>query len=260
MDLGISGKRALIIGSTQGLGFACAKALHDEGVDVVLNGRTAEKAEAAANSLRNSGREGSVQTIPADLSTEAGAKAVIEALPAVDILVLNNRGPLPGALDGIAAEDVDEALRLHFWGPFHLLKAYVQGMREQRFGRIVAITSAMVQQPHSTMLGSAAARTALTSMLKGIQSESVADNVTVNTILPERIDTPRQHDMAMRDMKSFGLTYEQARAKQVHSIAANRLGRADEVGHTCAFLCSTQASFISGNAIRLDGGSNPYLF
>jgi 3-oxoacyl-[acyl-carrier protein] reductase len=132
-------------------------------------------------------------------------------------------------------------------------------MKRRRFGRIVNITSAMVTTPRPHMTLSAASRAGLTAALKGLSLELAQHNVTINNLLPERFDTDRQHQMAKVAMERQGISYEEARALQVASIAAKRLGDPRELGATCAFLASELAGFISGQNIHLDGGSYPAL-
>ncbi|QYZ69578.1 SDR family oxidoreductase [Neotabrizicola shimadae] len=255
MDLGITGRRALVCASSQGLGLACATALAREGVAVWLNGRDAAKLDRAAEMLRADLPGVAISTLPADLTTPEGRAAILDALPEVDILVTNNAGPPPGAL-----EDWDEAALLSAVGAnmvpaVQLIRAYVPGMRSRRFGRIVNITSAMVKAPHYMMGLSTSARAGLTAISKAISREVVADNVTINNLLPERIDTPRQEFMAQRRMKQEGISREEARARAAATIAAKRFGRPEEFGAACAFLCSDLAGFISGQNLQLDGGS-----
>ncbi|NVO25563.1 SDR family oxidoreductase [Donghicola mangrovi] len=255
MDLGLTGKTALVCGSSQGLGLACATALAREGASVVLNGRDAGKLETVAARLRSELPDAGVDYVAADLTTEAGRAAILKAFPETDVLVTNNAGPPPGAL-----EDWDEAALLSAMGANFipaalLIRAYVPGMRARRFGRIVNITSAMVKSPHYMMGLSTSARAALTAMCKAISREVVADNVTINNLLPERIDTPRQEFMIQRRMKAEGIDYDAARKRTAETIAAKRLGRPEEFGDACAFLCAAQSGFLSGQNIQLDGGS-----
>lgn len=136
-----------------------------------------------------------------------------------------------------------------------LIQSVLPGMRARRFGRIANITSAMVKSPHPSMGLSTAARTGLTALVKAVSKEVATDNVTLNNLLPERFDTDRQRQMAQLVMAVRGIGYEEARAEQRAQIAAGRLGRPGELGDACAFLCSEQAGFISGQNLALDGGS-----
>ena len=146
-------------------------------------------------------------------------------------------------------------MQANFLPAVQLIRAYIPAMRSQRFGRIINITSAMVKSPHYMMGLSTSARTALTAICKAISRDVVADNVTINNLLPERIDTPRQEFMLQRLMNREGIEREEARRRNADSIAAKRYGRPEEFGDACAYLCSAQASFISGQNLQLDGGS-----
>lgn len=255
MDLGISGRLAFVCASSQGLGLACATALAREGARVVLNGRDAEKLTRVADALRTDLPGADVDFIAADLTRPEDRAAILQRFPKVDILVTNNAGPPPGAL-----ADWDEAALLSAMGAnmipaVQLIRAWVPGMQTRRFGRVVNITSAMVKAPHYMMGLSTSARAGLTAICKAISREVVADNVTINNILPERIDTPRQEFMAQRLMAREGITRDEARARASSTIAAKRFGLPGEFGDACAFLCSAQAGFISGQNLQLDGGS-----
>jgi len=256
MDLGIAGRRALVCASSRGLGRACARALAAEGVEIVMNGRDAARLEASAEEIRSeSGVH--VTAVVADLCTEEGRAALVAACPEPDILVNNNAGPPPGRFEDWDHARWLSALEANLLAPALLIRALIGGMRARRFGRIVNITSAMVKAPHPAMGLSTAARSALTAVCKGLSKEVARDNVTINNLLPERIDTDRQRFMADLRAKSGGVSLEQAYAEMAATIAAGRLGTPEEFGAACAWLCSAQASFISGQNLSLDGGSYP---
>ncbi|RKP53775.1 SDR family oxidoreductase [Pararobbsia silviterrae] len=255
MDLGIKGRSALVCASSQGLGLACAEALAREGVAVTLNGRRADTLAAAADALRHRVPGATVDCIAADLTTADGRETIVRAKPEIDILVNNNAGPAPGALDQWDESALLGALNANMIPAVQLMRHYIPGMRARRFGRIVNITSAMVKSPHYIMGLSTSARTALTAISKAISVEVVVDNVTINNLLPERIDTPRQDFMAQRLMSEHGIDRDEARRRIASTINAKRLGRPDEFGAACAFLCGVQASYISGQNLQLDGGS-----
>lgn len=255
MDLGIRGRKAFVCASSQGLGLACATALAEEGVSVTLNGRDAAKLAAAADGIRAKVAGVQVDFVAADLTTEAGRTAILAALPSPDILVTNNAGPPPGALADWDEAAIIGAITANMLPAIQLIRAYLPGMQARKFGRIINITSAMVKSPHYMMGLSTSARAALTAISKAISGEVVVDNVTINNLLPERIDTPRQEFMAQRLMKLEGITRDEARARSVQSIAAKRFGTPEEFGAACAFLCSAKAGFISGQNLQLDGGS-----
>jgi len=258
VDLGLEGRRAIVAASSAGLGRACAEALVREGADVVINGRDAERLDAAVRELSALGG-GTVRGVRADLDTEEGRAALLAACPEPDILVTNNAGPRPGTIDVIGDDDLEKALQAHFWTPIRLLRAVAPGMMERRFGRIVNITSAMVAAPNPMMIASTGARTGMTAVMKAASRQLAPYNVLVNQILPERIDTGRQREMATLDSERLGISYEEARRRQAESIAVGRHGRPEEVGAACAFLCAGAFGFISGVSLRLDGGSYPGL-
>ena len=254
MDLGIKGRKAIVCASSKGLGYACARALAREGVIVTINGRDAGRLEEAAAKIKAEvGAD--VNIAAADINTQAGRDALVAAVPEPDILVNNNAGPSPGKLADWSYEDWLAAVEANMLAPIFLIKAVSPGMVERRFGRIVNITSAMVKSPSATMGLSTAVRTGLTALSKSVHQDTVRFNVTINNLLPERFDTDRQKFMAERMVKNEGITYEQARAKIAETIAAKRLGDPSEFGDACAYLCSAQASFISGQNLQLDGGS-----
>ncbi|QIL83106.1 SDR family oxidoreductase [Diaphorobacter sp. HDW4A] len=254
MDLGIKGRKALVCASSQGLGLACATSLTREGCEVWINGRTEAKlVEAAAQiEAQTSNRP---HIVVADITQESGRAALLAACPDADILVNNNAGPEPGKIADWSDDDWREAVEGNMLAPIMLIKAYVPGMRARQFGRIINITSAMVKSPSATMGLSAAVRAGLTALSKSVQKDSVIDNVTINNMLPERFDTDRQRFMAERMSTRENITVEEARKRIANTIAAKRLGRPEEFGDACAYLCSVQAGFISGQNLQLDGGS-----
>jgi 3-oxoacyl-[acyl-carrier protein] reductase len=254
MDLGIRGKKAIVCASSQGLGRACAEALAREGVSLVVNGRDKAKLENTAREIADVSGV-SVTPIVADLNLQSERERLIEACPHPDILVNNNAGPPPGRFEDWDHAQWLAALEANLLAPVLMIRGLLPGMKERGFGRIVNITSAMVKTPKGPMGLSTAARTGLTALCKSISGEAVKRNVTINNLLPERIDTPRQEEMAQLAMKFGGVSYEEARAQQVASIAAGRLGLPGEFADACAFLCSAQAGFISGQNLQLDGGS-----
>lgn len=257
MDLGIAGRTAIICGSTRGLGRACAEALIREGVTVYINGRDANRLNAALGELRQT--SAAVHAVEGNVTTPEGRDALLTACPEPDILVNNNAGPSPGQFDTFDRETWLSAIEGNMIAPIQLVRAVLPKMRERKFGRIVNITSAMVTTPRPHMTLSAGARAGLTAVMKGLSFDTVRDNVTINNLLPERFDTDRQEQMAQVAMKRDGITYEEARRRQIESIAARRLGRPEEFGAMCAFLCSALAGFVSGQNIHLDGGSYPAL-
>jgi 3-oxoacyl-[acyl-carrier protein] reductase len=258
LDLGLKDRKAIVCASSRGLGFACALSLAKEGVSIYLNARNATKLAEAANEIFQA-TGAIVVPVVADINTQEGRDTLVNACPQPDILVNNNAGPPPGKLSDWSHDVWLKAIEANMLAPILLIRAVLPGMRERKFGRIINITSAMVKSPRPAMGLSTAARTGLTALAKSVSLECAVDNVTINGLLPERIDTGRQKFMAERMMSEQGITYEEARQRIANSIAAKRFGRPDEFGDTCAFLCSHQAGFISGQNIQLDGGSYPGL-
>ena len=258
MDLDIAGRTAIVAASSRGLGFACAEALAREGVAVTLNARDeAGLADAAAALVERHGA--TVRTVAGDVGDPATRDALLDACPAPDILVTNNGGPPPGRFADWDRAAWIAALDANMLAPLDLIRRALPGMVERRFGRIVNITSAMVKTPLSPMGLSTGARTGLTSVAKALSKDVASANVTINNLLPERIDTGRQRQMAELHASLAGITVEEAYAHMATTVAAGRLGRPEEVGDACAFLCSAQAGFISGQNLQLDGGSSAGL-
>lgn len=253
MDLGIAGRRALLTASSRGLGKACAMALAAEGAHVTINGLSQDHLDAAVADLQATGVE--VTAVAADVNTPEGRDLLLEACPDPDILVNNNWGPPPGPWESFEYEDWQRAVEANMLTPIMMIKGVVGGMRRRRFGRIVNITSQMVKSPFAVMGLSAGARAGLTAACKALSREVAADNVTINNLLPERIDTERSRYMARQRAESSGMTYEEARKEIVDSIAAGRMGTPEEFGAACAFLCSAGSGYISGQNLQLDGGS-----
>ncbi len=255
MNLKIEGRSAILCGSSRGLGRACAESLAAEGVHVVVNGREAEQVEATAQELTERYPQVRVQPVVADVTDPAGREALVAACPDADILLTNNAGPSPGLFLQWQQEDWATALDANLTSALMMIRAVLPGMRERQFGRILNIGSAMVTTPHSLMALSSAPRAGLLAVSKGLAREVAADNVTINTLLPERFDTDRQVSMAKLQAEAQSITYEQARERIVATLPAQRFGRPEEFGAMCAFLCGEAAGFASGNAIHLDGAS-----
>ncbi|MET4492075.1 SDR family oxidoreductase [Bradyrhizobium sp. LA7.1] len=258
MDLGLACKRALVCASSKGLGFACATSLAREGCEVTVNGRNGERLRLAAKSIETiAGRP--VTFVQADIAEEAGRRKLIEACPEPDILINNNHGPAPGNFLEFGRTEWLEAIEQNMLAPLHFVKTFLPGMRDRKFGRIINITSAMVKAPHPQMELSSGARAGLTAACKSLARQYAAYNVTINNLLPERIDTDRQRFMAERMMSDLGISLEEARKRIADSLPAKRFGKPEEFGDACAFLCSAQAGFITGQNLQLDGGSYPGL-
>jgi 3-oxoacyl-[acyl-carrier protein] reductase len=260
MELGLTGKWALVCGASKGLGWGCARALALEGVNVVMAARGAQALEDAAAALRAQA-SGKVLTVAADVTTEAGRDALFNVPGgpgrAFDIVVTNAGGPPPGDFRQWGREEWLKAVDANMLTPIELIKATVDGMAERGFGRIVNITSSAVKAPIDILGLSNGARSGLTGFVAGLaRSPIAARGVTINNLLPERIDTDRQRFMAELRSAMGGISLEEAYAEIAASIAAGRLGTPEEFGAACAFLCSRRAGAITGSILHVDGGYN----
>jgi 3-oxoacyl-[acyl-carrier protein] reductase len=254
MDLGIAGRKALVCASSQGLGYACALALAQEGCEVFIHGRDEDRLARARRTLQDA-TGATVHTVRADLNTDAGRTALIAACPAPDILVNNNGGPPPGQLADWDHATWLAALESNLVCAALLMRDVLPGMRARHFGRIVNITSAMVKTPHAAMGLSTAARAGLTALSKALAREAIVDNVTINNLLPERFDTARQEFMAQRLMREQGISREAARQQIADTVPARRFGQPQEFGAACAYLCAASSGFMTGQNLQLDGGA-----
>lgn len=259
MDLGIAGRRAILLGSSRGLGRACAESIAREGVHVVINGRTPEDVDAAVAELQ-AAYDVEVTGVVGDSSSNEVHDALLEACPEPDVVLLNGEGPLPTPFARLGVDALEAAFQQAVVGPVGFLQRVVPGMVQRQFGRIVAVSSAMVKTPNPVMSLSHGTRLGLAGILKGLSKDVVGHNVTVNQLLPERFDTGRQQQMAELVMKFKGVSYDEARAEQIASIKAGRLGRPEEFGDAFAYLCSAQAGYMSGQSLQLDGGSYEGIF
>lgn len=254
MDLGISGKRALVCASSKGLGLGCAEALADAGVNLVMNARGAEALEASAAQIREEyGVE--VTTVPADITTPDGQEQVIHAAQGVDILVNNAGGPPPGVWSDWEREDFIKALDANMLAPIALIKALVPGMMDKGWGRVVNITSQSVRAPIAVLGLSNAARTGLTGYVAGTSRQVAPSGVTINNLLPGIHATDRADSLDAGVSRAQNISLEEARENRASTIPARRYGTRQEFGAACAFLCSKHAGFIVGQNLLLDGGA-----
>jgi len=256
MDLGIRGKSALVCAASKGLGRACAMSLAREGVDVTILARGQEALEKTADDIRKAAGV-KVTAIVADITTEAGRAAALAACPQPDILVNNAGGPPPGDFRNWGREDWIKAVDANMLTPIELIKATVDGMIARRFGRIVNITSNSVKAPIEELGLSNAARSGLTGFVAGLARKTVRHNVTINNILPGQFMTDRLKTRLTVNAKEAGITLEQYLDKRSQVIPAGRFGDPHEFGELCAYVCSVQAAFITGQNFLIDGGTYP---
>ena len=265
MDLGITGRWALVCGASKGLGLGCAQALAAEGVNVVIVARGAELLESAAASLRALPGAAKVIAVAADITTEPGRAAVFAAPggpgTGFDIVVTNAGGPPPGDFREWEREAWIKALDANMLTPIWLIKATVDGMAKRGFGRIVNITSGAVKAPIYNLGLSNGARSGLTGFVAGLARSKIASaNVTVNNLLPGAFDTDRLRVTMAGAAQKSGQTMQAALDARAQAIPARRLGSSQEFGAICAFLCSQHASYLTGQNILADGGMYPGTF
>ncbi|MBT8155821.1 SDR family oxidoreductase [Epibacterium ulvae] len=254
MDLGISGKTALVCASSKGLGLGCAEALAEAGVNLVMNARGSEALDASAQAIRDTyGVE--VTAIAADITSEDGRAKVLEAASQLDILVNNAGGPPPGLWSDWDRDDFIKALDANMLTPIALMKALLPGMMDRGWGRVVNITSQSVKAPIPQLGLSNAARAGLTGYVGGTARQVAEFGVNINNLLPgiHATDRASSLDQAVADRE--GITVDEAHAKRSATIPARRYGTRQEFGATCAFMCSQHAGFMVGQNILLDGGS-----
>ncbi|POR53914.1 SDR family oxidoreductase [Bosea psychrotolerans] len=253
MDLGISGRTAIVCASSKGLGRGCAQALAEAGCIVVVNGRDAATLEDTASQIRAS-TGATVIAVVADVSTRAGQDALLAAAPEPDILINNNGGPPPKPFRDVSREALLEGVIQNMATPLELVQRVVDGMIARRFGRIVNITSASVLTPLTGLDVSSAARAGLTAFLSGVAREVAHANVTINNVLPGSFDTDRLKSGTARMAAIKGMTPEDFAATRKAEIPARRFGTAEEFGNVCAFLASQHAGYITGQNLLIDGG------
>ena len=261
MDLGIAGKRALVCAASRGLGRGCAAALAREGVEVTICARTEADVRRAADEIgAATGRR--VHAVACDITTPDGRAAALSACPAPDILVNNAGGPPPGDFRDWDREAWLKALEANMLTPIELIKATVDAMAERGFGRVINITSGAVKAPIDVLGLSNGARSGLTGFVAGLarQPRLASANVTINNLLPGWFDTDRIRTTMQAAAAKSGQSVEAMIDKRRAGIPAQRMGTADEFGAFCAFLCSVQAGYLTGQNILLDGGAYPGTF
>jgi len=253
MNLGIAGRKAIVCASSRGLGKACAKALAEAGCEVVINGRDAKTLAATAAELAATAGA-KVIAVAADVATPDGQKALFAACPAPDILVNNNAGPPFRDFRELTRQQMLDGVIANMIVAIELIQKVVGPMSERKFGRIVNITSGSVKMPLAGLDLSSGARAGLTAFLAGVARTVAANNVTINNILPGSFDTDRLRSNLKSNAHKTGVSEEDAAKARIATIPARRFGEPDEFGAACAFLCSAQAGYITGQNLLIDGG------
>jgi 3-oxoacyl-[acyl-carrier protein] reductase len=258
MDLGIRGKTALVCAASKGLGKGCAAALAREGVNVVITARGRDELEKTSSELKAHG----VKVVPVvgDITTAEGREAALKACPAPDILVNNAGGPPPGDFRDWDRDTWVKAVEANMITPILLIRAVVDGMIARKFGRVVNITSGAVKAPIPELGLSNGARTGLHGFIAGLSRTTVRHNVTINNLLPGPFETDRLRSNLEFNAKKLGKSAAELRKVRTEANPAGRFGTIEEFGDACAFLCSAQAGFITGQSLLMDGGHYPGTF
>ncbi len=247
MDLGISGRTAVVCGGSRGLGKAVAQELCGEGVRVLICARGAEALDQALDELRRSG--GEVHGVAADISTRSGCEAVIataqQVLGQVDILVTNSGGPPPGLFEVHDAEAWDVTYRQLLVSAVELMRGVLPGMKQRQWGRIIAITSQAVKQPVDNLILSNSVRASVVGLVRSLANEVGRFGITVNNVMPGYTRTDRLEKLIATDAQFGKVTAE---------IPVGRIGRPEEFAAAVAFLASERAAYITGASIPVDGG------
>ena len=256
MDMGINGKKAIVCASSRGLGKGCAEALASEGVNLVINGRNKEVLSSTARELREK-YEVNVIEFCADITLKEQQTDLIKLCPNPDILVNNAGGPPPGDFRDWNRDDWMNACIANMFTPIELIKAYVDGMQDRKFGRIINITSSSVKAPIDILGLSNGARSGLTGFVAGIARKTIINNVTINSILPGPFDTDRLRNSFKFVSEKTGKSIEEVREARAAENPSGRFGTPKEFGVACAYLCSSYAGYITGQNLLIDGGGYP---
>jgi 3-oxoacyl-[acyl-carrier protein] reductase len=259
MDLGIRGRTAIVCASSQGLGKACARALAEAGVSLVINGRNRTLLEQTAEEIRQA-TQVDVRPVIADVSTAEGQEALLAACPSPDILVNNNGGPPFRDFRELNRQAMLSGVTNNMVTPIELIQRVVAAMEARSFGRIVNITSLSVKMPVPGLDLSSAARAGLTAFVAGVARKVADKNITINNLLPGSFDTQRLRNGFIAASKQSGKPESELAARAMAEIPAKRFGTPAEFGQTCAFLCSVHAAYITGQNILMDGGYYPAAF
>ncbi|MFC4352036.1 SDR family oxidoreductase [Fodinicurvata halophila] len=252
MDLQISGHKALVLGGSQGLGFSCAEALAEAGVEVVVNGRDQARAKEAADSLGKG-----AWAVAGDVSDPGERKRIFAQARGeqpISILVTNAGGPPPGPVAGHDHETWQKAVEMNMLAALDFAVMTLPDMKQAGFGRIVNITSFTVREPYPNMGLATGVRAGLTGAMSSLSQEVADQGITVNNLLPGLMDTGALHRVYAAQARNQGITEDEAKAHMAESVPMKRLGRGEDFGRVCAFLCSAHAGYMTGQNITVDGG------
>jgi 3-oxoacyl-[acyl-carrier protein] reductase len=253
MDLGIAGRKAIVCASSRGLGKACAWALAEAGVEVVVNGRDEAVLQATADEIA-AATGATVTAVAADVGAAAGQDALLAACPEPDILVNNNGGPPLKDFRKLDRAAMLEGVAQNMVTPIELIQRVIDPMIERKFGRIVNITSSSVKAPITGLDLSSGARAGLTAFLAGVARSVAEHNVTINGILPGMFDTDRLRSAVEGMARLQKMEVSKVQDMRRATIPAKRFGDPMEFGRACAYLCSAHAGYITGQNLLIDGG------
>ena len=259
MDLGLVGRKAIVCASSKGLGRACAMSLAREGVAVTINSRTADELNATADEIRSK-TNADVSAVTCDVTTPEGQTKLLAICPDPDILVNNAGGPLAGDFRDWDRDDWIKAVTWNMLTPIELMKATVDGMIDRKFGRVVNITSGSTKFPIQQLGLSNGARTGLAGFIAGLARQTVEHNVTINNLLPGPFETDRLNSALQFAAEKSGCSFDEMYRARSEENPAKRFGDPAEFGDACAFLCSAQMGYVTGQHFLMDGGSYPGTF
>ena len=255
MDLGLTGRQAVVCASSKGLGLACAEELAANGVNLVMNARSADVLNASADRLREAYGV-KVVAVATDITSPEGRAEVLDAAEGtIDILVNNAGGPPPGDFRNWSMDDWNKAVNDNMLTPIELIKAVIDPMIDQRFGRIVNITSGSVKNPIPQLGMSNGARAGLTGFVAGLARQVAQHNVTINNLLPGQFDTDRIASLFASRANVEGRDAAELRAEAEARNPCRRIGYIKEFGQACAYLCSAHSGYVVGQNLLIDGGA-----
>lgn len=254
LDFGLKGRKALVCASSKGLGYGCADALARAGADLVMCARGADRLAESADALRRkTGVE--ITEVACDITTEEGRAAVLAAAGNVDILINNAGGPPPGDFRDWTRDDWIKALDANMLTAIELIKAVIDPMIKQKFGRIVNITSGSVKSPIPQLGLSNGARAGLTGFVGGLSRQVARHNVTINNLLPGQYNTDRIESLIEARAKQESRSKAEIRKVLESGNPTGRLGEIHEFGFACAYICSAHSGYLVGQNILVDGGN-----
>jgi 3-oxoacyl-[acyl-carrier protein] reductase len=257
MDLGLTGKRALVMAASKGLGRAIAEALSHEGAHVVISSSNKQRCNQTADEIARA-TGGICYGCEADMFAPQTMGRLVERaqelVGAIDILVINHTGPALGLAQAVDFDVLDTHYRLMVASPLHLVARVLPSMRQRHWGRILSVGGGSMVHALPNKAMDNIFRPALVNYTKALANEVTADGVTANMILPGTFITERVHDSTNKNAQLWGISVEEAMRQRVQGIPASRFGALGEFGAVAAFICSEQASYISGSIVRVDGG------